>query len=177
MAIRNILGERDTGLYKNSRIVTDFNKRLHLLLDDMRDTLADANGLGLAAPQVGVLRRVLLIVEMRNEDDELIEDVIEMVNPEIMETTGEQSGSEGCLSVPGLYGIVVRPESVLVRAYDRHGKQFEYRGDGLTARAICHEIDHLNGVVFTSLAKRFLTEEELENMRAQREEDEAEDRQ
>ena len=169
MALRNILKDNDSGLLKKSRDVTDFNKRLHILLDDMRETLIDANGLGLAAPQVGVLRRAVLIVDTSIEVDETAEpeeqyksQIVELVNPEITAKSGEQSGSEGCLSVPGVYGLVTRPDFVKVRAKDRFGKTFEIWGKGLTARALCHEIDHLEGVMFTSLTERYLTEEEVE---------------
>jgi len=185
MATRNILKDGEKGLNKKSREITDFNKRLHILLDDMRETLIEANGLGLAAPQVGVLRRVALIVDTAKEtessddqnDEETEEDIInkyneqiiELVNPEILSCEGEQTGSEGCLSVPGVYGIVTRPETVVFKAQDRYGNYFELKVDELTARAVCHEIDHLDGVIFTSIVERFLTEEELAEMAAQRE--------
>jgi len=185
MATRNILKDGERGLLKKSRNITDFNKRLHILLDDMRETLIEANGLGLAAPQVGVLRRVALIVDTSNEteteddsNDELSEgeikeeynrQIVELINPEIIKRDGEQTGSEGCLSVPGVYGIVTRPEIVLFKAQDRHGKSFEMEVSDLTARAVCHEIDHLDGVIFTTIAERFLTEEELAEMAALRE--------
>ena len=176
MATRNILKDGDRGLEKKSRIVTDFNKRLHILLDDMRETLIEANGLGLAAPQVGVLRRVILIVDTVDDEESIEEQIIELVNPEIMDSEGDQTGSEGCLSVPGIYGMVTRPETVKVRAQDRFGKAFEFEGHELTARAVCHEIDHLEGKLFTSIAERLLTEEELEEMAEQnkkREEEES----
>jgi len=169
MAIRNILRGDDPALRQKSRAVSDFNRRLHVLIDDMRETLFDANGLGLAAPQVGVLRRVILIVDFIFEDDAPQELVIELINPEIVESEGEQNGSEGCLSIPGVYGMVPRPAKVKVKAQNRLGEQFEMICRGLTARAVCHEVDHLNGVVFTSLTDRFLTEEELDEMRAERE--------
>jgi len=185
MATRNILIDGEKGLTKKSRVVKDFNERLHTLLDDMRETLIEADGLGLAAPQVGVLRRVALIVdtgigadEVDSADTEKSEEkriellnrqIIELVNPEIITQEGEQSGSEGCLSVPGIYGLVTRPETVLFKAQDRYGKSFEMEANELTARAVCHEIDHLEGVVFTSLVERFLTEEELAEMAAQKE--------
>lgn len=176
MALRNILLEHDSGLQKKSRQVTDFNKRIHTLLDDMHETLIDANGLGLAAPQVGVLRRVILIVDTSIETDESADaedqyesQIVELINPEILAMSGEQSGSEGCLSVPGVYGLVKRPDLVRVRAQDRYGAAFEIWGKGLTARALCHEIDHLNGIIFTSLAERYLTEEEIENIAHERE--------
>ena len=185
MATRNILKDGEKGLTKKSRVVKDFNNRLHILLDDMRETLIEADGLGLAAPQVGVLRRVALIVDtgigadeakdadMEKSEEERLEllnrQIIELVNPEIIKQEGEQSGSEGCLSVPGIYGLVTRPETVIFKAQDRYGKSFEMEANELTARAVCHEIDHLEGVVFTSLVERFLTEEELAEMAAQKE--------
>ena len=162
MAIRGILQGNDPALLKKSRVVADFNKRLHILLDDMRETLLEARGLGLAAPQVGVLRRAILVVDTSIETDNPEEQIIEMVNPEIIARSGEQSGSEGCLSVPGVYGIVQRPMLVRVTAQDRDGNEFELWGKELTARAICHEIDHLDGILFTSIAERFLTDEEME---------------
>lgn len=161
MALRNILTKEQPGLYKKSRPVTVFNSRLHQLLDDMADTLEEAGGVGLAAPQVGVLRRAVLVIEtnVENEEDEYI---IELINPEIVETSGEQDGAEGCLSVPGEYGMVKRPMNVKVRAQDRYGEWFEVEGTGLTARCFCHEIDHLDGIVFTSKAIRMLSKEEIE---------------
>jgi len=167
MAIRNILHGDDPALRKKSRVVIDFNKRLHVLLDDMRETLIEANGLGLAAPQVGVLRRAALIVDTNIDTDSLEDQIIELVNPEIILNSGEQTGSEGCLSLPGVYAFVSRPEIVQVRAQDRHGKHFEICCKALTARAACHEIDHLNGIIFTSLSDYILTEEELEQLSAQ----------
>ena len=153
MAIRKIVTKEQPGLYKKCRPVTDFNERLHQLLDDMADTLEQANGVGLAAPQVGVLRRAVLVIETNvNEDED--EYIIELINPELIETSGEQTGAEGCLSVPGEYGIVTRPMYAKVRAQDRYG-------EGLTARCFCHEIDHLDGVVFTSKCERMLSEDEI----------------
>ncbi len=162
MALRNILTQEEPALYKRCRPVTDFNPRLHQLLDDMRETLSEACGVGLAAPQVGVLRRAVLVLETNVPEGEE-EYVIELINPEILETSGEQTGPEGCLSVPGEYGLVTRPMNVKLRAQDRYGKWFEVEGTGLTARCFCHELDHLEGVVFTSKAQRMLTSEELES--------------
>ena len=162
MARRNILTKEEPGLYKHCRPVTDFNPRLHQLLDDMRDTLSQENGVGLAAPQVGVLRRAVIVLETNVPEGEE-EYIIELVNPEIIESDGEQYGAEGCLSVPGEYGLVRRPMHVKVRAQNRNGESFEVEGEGLTARCFCHEIDHLNGIVFTSKCERMLTEEELES--------------
>ena len=162
MALRNVITKEDATLYKVCRPVTEFNERLHQLLDDMADTLDEANGVGLAAPQVGVLRRVVLVLETNVEEDE-DEYIIELINPEILESWGEQCGAEGCLSVPGEYGLVSRPMNVRVRAQDRFGEFFEYEGTGLTARCFCHEIDHLDGILYTSRAERMLTQEELES--------------
>ena len=162
MALRNILTKEENALYKKCRPVTEFNDRLHQLLDDMADTLIQSNGVGLAAPQVGVLRRVVLVIETNVEEDEY-EYIIELINPEILESSGEQYGPEGCLSVPGEFGLVSRPMNVRVRAQDRFGEFFEVEGTGLTGRCFCHELDHLDGVLFTSRADRMLTEEEMEN--------------
>jgi len=171
VALRNILQEGESALLKKSRVVTDFNERLHILIDDMRETLTEAGGVGLAAPQVGVLRRAVLVLETNVEEDEE-EYFIELINPEIIESEGEQTGTEGCLSLPGEYGIVTRPEQVKVRAQDRFGKTFEVEGTGLTARAFCHEMDHLEGKLYTEIAERMLDPEEIEAMnRADEEED------
>jgi len=162
MAYRNILTKEQSLLYKKSRPVTEFNGRLHQLLDDMRETLAASDGVGLAAPQVGVLRRVVLVLETNVAEDEE-EYVIELINPELIDMAGSQTGAEGCLSVPGEYGIVTRPYRAKVRAQDRFGNFFEVEGEGLTARCFCHEIDHLEGVLFTSLSERMLSQEEVES--------------
>jgi peptide deformylase len=149
MAIRNILDYRYDleSLRKTSRQVTNFDKRLHTLLDDMADTLRDAQGVGLAAPQVGVLRQVCIVLL----DDE--EGVIELINPTVLEREGEQEDLEGCLSFPGLRAYMKRPLDVTVRAQDRNGKSFEIHGTGLKARAFLHEIDHLNGVCLDMLVE------------------------
>jgi len=174
MAIRNILKKDEPRLLKVSRTVTDFDHRLHQLLDDMHETLVDANGLGLAAPQVGVLRRAVLIVDINYDADPPEETTIELINPEIISREGEIDSTEGCLSVPGMYGFVCRPEKVTVKAQDRFGKTFEVECKDMTARAACHEIDHLNGILFTSLTDHLLTDEELEKLQAQRRQKEAE---
>ena len=153
MATRMILKNGDPQLRKHCHEVTDFNPRLHMLLDDMRQTLAESNGVGLAAPQIGILRRVVVV----DDDGELIE----LVNPEILETSGEQDGMEGCLSVPGRYGMVKRPEFVRLRAQDRDGNWFEAEGEGLTARCFAHECDHLDGHIYTERAYHMLTDEEM----------------
>lgn len=162
MALRNILKEGDETLTKRCRPVTDFNARLHDLLDDMADTMAEAQGVGLAAPQVGILRRVVIVLETNVEEGE--EDyIIELINPEIIDSEGEQNGPEGCLSVPGVYGMVKRPERVVVRAQDRNGEFFEVEGYGLTARAFCHEIAHLEGQLFLEVSEHIMTEDELDD--------------
>lgn len=165
MALRKIVLQGDECLTKVCRPVTDFNGRLHTLLDDMTDTLLDSGGVGLAAPQVGILRRVCVVL---NEDDE----VIELVNPEIIFTDGEQTGLEGCLSIPGKYGVVTRPEVVRVRSQDRNGDFFEVEDSDLTARCFCHEIEHLDGHLFIEHTDRLMTEEELQEFIRQQEESE-----
>ena len=155
MALRKIVVQGEECLTKVCRPVTEFNPRLHQLLDDMTETLEDANGAGLAAPQVGVLRRVCVVL------DEGSEEYIELVNPEIVAQSGEQTGLEGCLSVPGKWGIVTRPEVVRVRAQDRYGDWFEVEGEGLTARCFAHECDHLDGHIYTERAYHMLTDEEM----------------
>lgn len=161
MATRNIVEKGEPCLNKTCRPVTEFNERLHQLLDDMAETLLQANGVGLAAPQVGVLRRAVLVLET-NVDEGEEEYIIELINPEIIETSGEQSGPEGCLSVPGVFGWVTRPDHVTVKAQDRFGNDFTVEGFDLTARAFCHELDHLDGVLFTDVAEHIMTEEELD---------------
>ena len=157
MALRTIVKEGDPVLTKRSRPVTSFDERLHTLLDDMTETLLDAGGVGLAGPQVGVLRRVVVI--------DLDEDgMLELINPEIIEQSGEQDGMEGCLSVPGRWGMVKRPNVVKVKAQDRNGDWFEAEGEALIARCFCHELEHLDGHLFTEKAYRFLTPEEVEAM-------------
>ena len=154
MGLRKILTDKDPALHKVCRPVEKFDGRLHKLLDDMKETLTDANGVGLAAPQVGILRRVVLV----DTGDE----VLELINLSLLETSGEQVGAEGCLSVPGKYGLVKRPNYAKVRAQDRYGNWFEAEGEELIARCFCHELDHLDGILYTEVMERFLTEEELE---------------
>ena len=158
--LREIVKKGDEVLNKKCHPVTKFDDKLHTLLDDMGETLRQADGVGLAAPQVGILRQVVVVI---NEDDELIE----LINPEIIETSGEQFGLEGCLSVPGRYGFVKRPMVVKVRAQDRNGNTFEVEDQGLTARCFCHEIDHLSGHLFDELVDRTYTVEELDAMEAE----------
>ena len=156
MALRKILTDQDPALHKVCKPVVDFDKKLHRLLDDMQETLAEANGVGLAAPQVGILRRVVIV--------DTGEEILELINPEIIETDGEQVGAEGCLSVPGRYGIVKRPYYAKVRAQDRFGNWYEAEAEELIARCFCHETDHLDGIVYTEVMDRFLTDEELEEL-------------
>ena len=153
MGLRKIMTVKEPCLHKVCRPVEKFDGKLHRLLDDMKETLAEANGVGLAAPQVGILRRVVVV--------DTGEEMLELVNPELLETSGEQVGSEGCLSVPGKYGIVKRPNYAKVRAYDRDGTEFEVEGEELMARCFCHELDHLDGIVYTEIMERYLTEEEM----------------
>ena len=156
MALRKIVKVGDECLNKMCRPVTEFNDRLHALLDDMQETLTDAAGAGLAAPQVGVLRRICIVLDERDDS------FMELINPEIVGESGEQTGVEGCLSVPGKWGIVTRPNVVKVRAQDRDGNWFEAEREGLTARAFCHEIEHLDGHLFVEHVDHFLTDEGLE---------------
>ena len=159
MALRTILTAGDEMLQKKCRPVTAFDDRLATLLDDMTETLLQSGGVGLAAPQVGVLRRVVVLLDI-NKDEE----VVELVNPEVIEMNELEKTVEGCLSVPGRYGFVKRPMIVRVRAQDRNGVTFEVEDEGLTARCFCHEIDHLSGHLFDELADRTYTVEELEAM-------------
>ncbi len=153
MALRKILTDAEPSLHKVCRPVEKFDSKLHTLLDDMRETLIESGGVGLAAPQVGILRRVVLV------DTE--EEILELINPALVETDGEQTGAEGCLSVPGKYGLVKRPYYAKVRAQDRNGAWYEAEGEELIARCFCHELDHLDGIIYTQVMERFLTEEEL----------------
>ena len=142
MALRNVVKIGDPILNKKSRVVEKFDSRLGDLIDDMKETMYANNGVGLAAVQVGMLKRVVVI--------DVGDGVMELVNPEITSSEGEQRESEGCLSLPGQYGITCRPKKVTVKAQDRNGKWHVYTGEDLKARAFCHELDHLDGVLFTS---------------------------
>lgn len=157
MALRKILTRKDPALKKKCHPVTTFDAKLHDLLDDMRDTLIDSQGVGLAAPQIGILRRVVLVINAQDE-------ILELINPEIVFTEGEQTGWEGCLSVPGLYGEVTRPYRVRVKAQDRNGNVFEVEDVELTARCFCHECEHLDGHLFTEHTDRLYTVDEIEEM-------------
>ena len=156
MGIRKILTDKDPALHKVCKEVEVFDKKLHKLLDDMAETLEEAQGVGLAAPQVGILRRVVIV--------DTGDQILELINPTMLETSGEQIGAEGCLSVPGQYGLVKRPYYAKVRAQDRNGLWFEVEGEELIARCFCHELDHLDGIVYTQVMDRILTEEELEEL-------------
>ena len=157
MAIVKILTQDDPALSKICHPVTKFDERLWGLLDDMRDTLIESNGVGLAAPQIGIIRRVVLVI---NDQDE----IMEIINPEIIEQAGEQEGFEGCLSIPGMVGVVKRPMYVKIKAQDRNGEWYEAEGTGLTARCFCHELAHLDGHLYSELCDRLYTNEELEDM-------------
>ena len=157
MALRKIVTVGDPILTQVCRPVTRFDQKLAILIEDMIETMHDANGVGLAGPQVGVMRR-LCVVDTGEED-------VELVNPEVVEVSEEtQTGIEGCLSLPERYGVVKRPNHVKVRAQDRNGNTFEVEGTGLTARCFCHEIDHLDGVLFTDRATHMYTDEEMEEL-------------
>lgn len=157
MAIREIVTQGDPVLTKKCHPVTNFDDKLWALLDDMQDTLAQSNGVGLAAPQIGILRRVVLVINSKDE-------VLELINPVIVHADGEQEGLEGCLSLPGRWGNVKRPMVVRVRAQDRNGNWFEAEDTELTARCFCHELDHLDGHMFDELTDRLYTAEELDAM-------------
>ncbi|MBR2079098.1 MAG: peptide deformylase [Clostridia bacterium] len=158
MAIRNIVTAEDPILRKTSRRVEKFDERLNILLDDMRDTLKKAEGAGLAAVQVGILKRVVLV--------DVGDGLLELINPEIIETKGEIEDTEGCLSVPGEWGLVKRPEYVKIKAQDRRGVWHRYEGTNLKARCFCHEIDHLDGIIYTDKVIQKLTPEEAQNFRS-----------
>lgn len=159
MALRKIVHIEDDLLRRKSRPVTKFDARLHALLDDMAETMYHAEGVGLAAPQVAVLRRVVVM--------DCGDGLIEMVNPEIIATEGEQDGAEGCLSVPGRRGMVKRPMKVTVRFQDRNGEWFELEGEGLLARCIMHETDHLDGRLYVDIMSREIFEDEEEQEETQ----------
>ncbi|MBE6788573.1 MAG: peptide deformylase [Ruminococcaceae bacterium] len=146
MALRQIVTDEEF-LRKKCKPVEKFDEKLHTLLDDMAETMYKTNGVGLAAIQVGVLRRVV-VIDVEDENG-----LIELINPEIIKTSGTQDGQEGCLSFPKQFGDVKRPKKVVIRAFDRYGKQFEIKGEDLLARAFCHETDHLDGKVFVDLAR------------------------
>ncbi len=157
MAIRKILTDEDPVLHKKCHPVTQFDEKLGSLLDDLKATLANANGAGLAAPQIGILRRIVIVVDANDK-------MLELVNPELLDQEGEQDGFEGCLSVPGRWGMVKRPMKVRVKAQDRSGKWFEAEGEEMVARCFCHEIEHLDGHIFTEHTDKLYTSEELDEL-------------
>lgn len=163
--IKKILQKEDPALHKVCHPVTNFDRKLAGLLDDLTATLKDAEGLGLAAPQIGILRRVCVVMD----DDETY---LELVNPEIVSEEGEQEGFEGCLSLTGRYGIVKRPMKVKVKAQDCHGNPVEYEREGVTARCFCHEIEHLDGHMYYEKTDRLFTEEEVDELMRKAEEGE-----
>ena len=160
MALRKILTRGDPALEKVCRPVEQFDQKLHWLLDDMKETLAAADGVGLAAPQIGILRRAVIVVDAQ-------EQMIELVNPVIIHQEGSQDGWEGCLSVPNQYGQVTRPNFVTVRAQDRDGNFFEVSGEELVARCFCHELEHLEGHLFVEHTDKLYSPEELDAMEAE----------
>ncbi len=155
--IKKILQREDPALHKVCHPITNFDAKLRALLDDLKETLADSGGLGLAAPQIGILRRVCVVLDEN-------EQVLELVNPEVIATEGEQEGLEGCLSLSGMYGFVTRPMKVKIRAQNRNGEVVEYEREGITARCFVHEIDHLDGHMYDELAGQLITEEEVEKL-------------
>lgn len=169
MSLRKILTQGDPTLEKKCRPVEKFDQKLHWLLDDMKETLSNAGGVGLAAPQIGILRRVV-VVEDENEE------LLELVNPVIVEQSGEQDGWEGCLSVPNQYGWVNRPGFVTVRAQDRDGNFFETSGEEMVARCFCHELEHLDGHLFVEHTEQLYTPDEIDAMEAEKEGQEPEKR-
>jgi len=158
MAIRSIYTEKDFSLFEESKEITNFDDSLEKLLCDLKDTLKNSGGIGIAAPQIGYLKRVA-IIDLGDDTGTL-----ELVNPEIIEKSGIQEDLEGCLSCPGQFGITRRPMNVTVAAQDRLGEKHIYKGSGLLARAFCHEIDHLDGIIFKDHVIRMLTEEEVEKL-------------
>ena len=155
--LKKIIQKGDPVLGKKCHAITKFDDKLRFLLEDMKATLEKSGGVGLAAPQVGICRRVVIVM---NEAEE----IIELINPEIVSSSGEQTGLEGCLSLPGYWGEVTRPMKVRVKAQDRDGNAFEIEDEGLTARCFCHELDHLDGHMFDELCDKLYTAEEIQAM-------------
>ena len=166
MAIRKILTQGDPVLNKTCHPVTKFDDKLADLLDDLKETLAEAGGVGLAAPQVGIIRRAVIVMPDPEKDE-----MIELINPEILAQEGEQDGWEGCLSLPGMWGKVKRPNWVKVRAQDRDGNWFETEGSGLAARCFCHELEHLEGHTYDEHVDRLYTAEEVDAMMEEEEQE------
>ena len=157
MAIRKIRKWGDSILKKQAKEITEMNGRISALIDDMLETMYEADGVGLAAPQVGVLKRVVVIDVSEEADQPVV-----LINPVILETSGEQTGGEGCLSVPGKVGVVTRPNYVKVRAKNREMQDFELEGTELLARAICHELDHLEGILYVEKVEGDLHDTDIE---------------
>ncbi|MBR5826562.1 MAG: peptide deformylase [Clostridia bacterium] len=155
MAIRKVVTSEDPILRKHSRKVEKFDERLWVLLDDMKDTMYKQEGVGLAAVQVGILKRVVVV--------DVGDGLLELINPEIIETSGEVCDVEGCLSVPGESGNVIRPEYVKIKAQNRDGVWRRYEGTGLKARCFCHEIDHLDGILYTDKVVKDITADDIKN--------------
>ena len=166
MSIRTILTQGDPALNKVCHPVTRFDEKLADLLDDLKETLSEANGVGLAAPQIGILRRAVIVVP-----DPEVDEMIELVNPELLAQEGEDDGWEGCLSLPGMWGKVKRPKWVKVRAQDRDGNWFETEGSGLAARCFCHELEHLEGHTYDEHVDRLYTAEEVDAMMEEEEQE------
>ncbi|RKI66272.1 peptide deformylase [bacterium 1xD42-67] len=166
MAIRTILTQGDPALTKRCHTVTRFDGKLADLLDDLKETLAEAGGVGLAAPQVGIIRRAVIVMPDPEKDE-----MIELINPEILAQEGEEDGLEGCLSIPGMWGYVKRPTWVKVRAQDRDGNWFETEGSGLAARCFCHELEHLEGHTYDEHVDRLYTAEEVDAMMEEEEQE------
>ena len=166
MSIRTILTQGDPALTKRCHTVTRFDGKLADLLDDLKETLAEAGGVGLAAPQVGIIRRAVIVMPDPEKDE-----MIELINPEILAQEGEEDGLEGCLSIPGMWGYVKRPTWVKVRAQDRDGNWFETEGSGLAARCFCHELEHLEGHTYDEHVDRLYTAEEVDAMMEEEEQE------
>ena len=166
MAIRTILTQGDPALTKRCHTVTRFDGKLADLLDDLKETLAEAGGVGLAAPQVGIIRRAVIVMPDPEKDE-----MIELINPEVRAQEGEEDGLEGCLSIPGMWGYVKRPTWVKVRAQDRDGNWFETEGSGLAARCFCHELEHLEGHTYDEHVDRLYTAEEVDAMMEEEEQE------
>ena len=158
MALRNILTVEEPVLHKTARPVTRFDAHLGELLDDMRQTLTNAGGVGLAAPQIGILRRVVVLLDVNKDPEEMVE----LVNPEVIEQKGSERVVEGCLSVPGVYGYVTRPTWAKIRAQDRNGNWFEREGEGIVAQCFCHETEHLDGHLFTEKVEEYIDPEAMQ---------------
>ena len=169
MALRKILTKGDEQLAKHCRPVEKFDDRLHVLIDDMRETLENSGGVGLAAPQIGILRRVVVRPTMTGAIPVVIldvnkdpEEMVELVNPEVIEQRGAERVVEGCLSVPGVYGYVTRPTWAKIRAQDRFGNWFEREGEGIVAQCFCHETEHLDGHLFTEKVEEYIDPEAMQ---------------